>query len=67
MKLVVQDPLKFAWCRPPCGGRGLKHRTWIRVAKNRQSPPVRGARIETLSAILEANPDPVAPRAGGAD
>jgi len=51
--------------RPPRGGRGLKQFLSPRLGHVRQSPPARGARIETCSALPEQRPRLVAPRAGG--
>ena len=60
-------PVFNAFCRSPCGERGLKSAFILALRALRESLPVRGAWIEIRDALRRFGPCHVAPRAGSVD
>ena len=67
-RLECRGGCTFPSSRPPHGGRGLKRVLGLFLcAAVGESPPARGARIETSLLMLTSQRYGVAPRTGGAD
>ena len=67
MKLFSSRSIRSVLRRPPRGGRGLKPQTKENRGKKKESPPPRGAWIETGVVTEVAALLLVAPPAGGVD